>query len=153
MFIILVIDYQMGAKMRFYVIVLFSTFFFCSAAASAELFIVSNESVSTDALSRMEVEHIFLGKKRKWDDGNPIVCGMLEAHDVKDSFLQEYVKKSGSQFAMYWKKMMFTGKGIPPKSFGSEEDLIRFVETTNGAIGYLSKMPEQKKLKIIKILR
>jgi len=108
-----------------------------SAAAVAEPIVIVNENVAIQELSRADAAKVFLGKKKTWDNGDPIVAGTLEAGTVHDAFIQQVVKKSNAQFATYWKKLVFTGRGQAPKSFASEADLAAFVARTPGAIGYI----------------
>ena len=55
------------------------------------------------------------------------------------------------QFSIYWKRLIFTGKGTPPTSFASDEKVVAFVARTPGAIGYVSTKAELKDVKTIKI--
>ena len=38
----------------------------------------------------------------------------------------------------HWQRQIFSGKGVPPVEFSSEEDLLFFVSETPGAVGYVS---------------
>ena len=48
------------------------------------------------------------------------------------------IDRSVQRFVTYWRQMVFTGKGMPPKSFASESDLVDFVARTPGSVGYVS---------------
>jgi ABC-type phosphate transport system substrate-binding protein len=108
-----------------------------STAAFAEPIVIVNENVAIQDLSEADAAKIFLGKKKSWDSGGGIVAATLEGGAVHDAFIQQVVKKSNAQFATYWKKLVFTGRGQAPKSFASEADLAAFVARTPGAIGYI----------------
>jgi len=47
------------------------------------------------------------------------------------------VKKTQSQYTAYWAKLMFTGKGIPPKEIESEKELVMLVSKNPNLIGYV----------------
>jgi hypothetical protein len=49
--------------------------------------------------------------------------------------------------------MVFTGKGIPPKSFDTEAELVDFVKTTPGAVGYVSPRTDVTGVKILAVDR
>ena len=63
---------------------------------------------------------------------------MLKDGDVYNTFIKEVVKKTSSQFTTFWKRAIFTGKGTPPKDFGDDATLVKFVAETPGAIGFVS---------------
>ena len=44
---------------------------------------------------------------------------------------------SKSQFTAYWAKLMFTGKGVPPKVVENEADMIDLVAKNPSIIGYV----------------
>jgi len=46
-------------------------------------------------------------------------------------------KKSQSQFTAYWAKLMFTGKGVPPKVVDTEADMVALVAKNPSIIGYV----------------
>ena len=48
---------------------------------------------------------------------------------------------------------MFTGQGSMPKEFGSEADLLDYVEATPGAIGYVSRVNEKNSVKVLRVLQ
>ncbi|MCP3921838.1 MAG: hypothetical protein GY714_04555 [Desulfobacterales bacterium] len=120
------------------------TVFLILSLYTAQLFagditIIANKSVDVSKLSKKDVKKIFLGKKRKWDAGDKIIFVTLQKKsDSHKKFLKTYVKKNPSQFANFWKKLVFTGKGKMPKYFKSEEAMVKFVAKTKNAIGYVS---------------
>ncbi len=130
------------------VTMLFSTAVFVTKS-HAEVVVITNSTVGMDSMPKDELKKIFLGKKIKWSDDMRIKVTALKKGEVHKEFVKMYTKKSTSQFKNYWKNMIFTGKGMPPKQFETESELIDYVSTTDGAIGYIST---DKKTDDIKIL-
>ncbi len=93
----------------------------------------SDKELTGDALKK-----IYLGKKTSWSDGSKVIIATLKSGAVTDSFMSNKVGKNESQFKMVWKKLVFTGQGVMPKSFDDEKALIDFVAANKGAIGYVS---------------
>ena len=108
-----------------------------SAVYAGEIAIVGNKDLTVDSLSKKDLKSIFLGKKTQWDNGKKIIFVILKTGDVHESFLKQFIGKSVSQYANFWKKMVFTGKGKKPKSFQTEDELVAFVGNTSGAVGYI----------------
>lgn len=112
--------------------------------------IIVNPSLPESSLSRQEIGNIYLGKKTTWDNGGRISFAVLKG-DVHDRFLKSYVHKTVSQYNIFWKKQIFTGKGAPPPVFDSDKAMIEFVAKTPGAIGYVSADADVETVKKITV--
>lgn len=110
----------------------------CTPVLAQNVAVIVNSSVTESTLDQAALEKIFLGKRSHWADGGAIVPVTLAEGAVHDAFLETYIKKNASQFSAFWKQAVFTGKGTPPRSFKTEEELVRYVAATPGAVGYLS---------------
>lgn len=108
------------------------------AYALADILVIANSSVSETSLSKQDVQLIFLGKKKSWGSGQKIKPAILKGGDTHEAFVSTYVEKTASSFSSYWKHAILSGTGIPPKSFSSEEDLVKYVAGQEGGVGYIS---------------
>ena len=104
------------------------------AQAQDVVLVVSRQGEDT-SLSEQEIKDIYLGKKASWSDGTAIVLTVQEGA-LQGSFLSAFVGKTESQFSIFWKKQVFSGKGVEPKAFASQDELLKFVGSTKGAVGY-----------------
>ena len=95
--------------------------------------------------------NIFLGKKATWENGNKITFVTLKDGDTHKTFLRTYIRKTPEQFNYYWKRMLFTGKGVIPKSFESDQEVIEFVSRNKNTVGYLSNPTTAAGIKMISI--
>jgi len=107
-------------------------------AANDDLVIIANPGISETAIDNKDLQRIFLGKQTQWGDDTTIVPVMLKSGPLHEEFIERYVDRSVQRFVTYWRQMVFTGKGIPPKSFGSESEMVDFVARTPGSVGYVS---------------
>lgn len=98
--------------------------------------IVANGGPAT--ISSEDIKNIYLNKKKSFDNGTPIVLGVLKSGAAHEGFLATYVKKQPMQFNNFWKQQVFTGAGKMPKAFASENDMLNFISATPGAVGYVS---------------
>lgn len=99
--------------------------------------IVSKDSGAT--ASTDQIPRIFLGKLKNFDNGE--VATPIYAQDENPShkeFNSKVLKKSAGQLKAYWSKLLFSGKGSPPKEFSSDADVINEVIANKGTIGYIS---------------
>ena len=113
--------------------------------------VVVNNDVPDSSLNAESLQRIYLGKKTRWSGGKKIVPVMLKSGSVHEAFVEELLKKAVSKFNTYWKQAVFTGKGIPPKTFENEKDLLEYIAETPGAIGYISARTKVSGVKIILI--
>lgn len=128
-------------------------FLFFINAAFAGVIMVANTSEAE--MSASDVEKLFLGKTKKWSDGTNVDITTLKSGGAHEEFLTTYVKKQPMQFDNYWKQLVFTGQGKMPKSFGSEEEMLNYISSKKGAVGYVSdakagSLPENVKQITIK---
>jgi len=121
------------------------------AQALAELVIVANPEVSADHLQQAELERIYLGKISRWHDGSTVVPAMLKAGPAHEEFVEDYVARPLHRFVTYWRQMVFTGKGVPPRSFDDEAALLDFVAATPGAVGYVRPGADTGAVKVLKV--
>jgi ABC-type phosphate transport system substrate-binding protein len=121
------------------------------APAFSETIVIVNNGVAATALDADTLQKIYLGKTTQWDNGDKISAVTLNEGPVHDGFLNNIIKKSSSQFLTYWKQMIFTGKGTPPKSVPSETEVVGFVSSTPGGIGYIDSATPHDGVKAIPV--
>jgi len=109
--------------------------FVFTSAFAGEIMVANS---STTEMAAGDVVKLFLGKTKKWEDGTNVVITTLKSGDVHEAFLTTYVKKQPMQFDNYWKQLVFTGRGKMPKSFASEDEMLGFISSNKGAVGYVS---------------
>ena len=107
-------------------------------SVQAGVVVVVYPDVPVETVGDQTLERIFLGKKTRWNDDLDVVPVMLKDGPVHDEFVEEHLDRSVSRFVTYWKQALFTGRGVPPRSFATEDELIFFVSRTPGAVGYVS---------------
>lgn len=121
-------------------ILLFLLVVFSLAASvdAQDIKLIANPDVKTDSLSSSDVKDIFMGKKNRWDDGSKITFFTSKEVGTHEAFLKSYVGKSSTQYRKFWRNKVFAGKGMSPKSSGSDQEMVKLVAGTGGAIGYVS---------------
>lgn len=140
--------------MKRIVVYMFATIMMLSFAAFADVIVIANRDVPEDTLSQKDVQEIFLGKKVQWSDHSRVHCAVVGDDQVHGKFLKLYVKLSKMDWKIYWKRMVFTGRGLPPETRASEAELIEYISRTKGSVGYISSegMPEKSENNTVKII-
>lgn len=120
------------------------------AAFAEDVVIICNKSVAINSISKDDMERIYLGKKNLWDGGGKIEPVILQ-NELADSFLTTYVGKNATTFGNYWKKMLFSGKGNGPKQFTKPKEVVDYVASTQGAIGFVPAGTNSDAVKILPV--
>jgi ABC-type phosphate transport system substrate-binding protein len=122
-----------------------------SNAAIAELVVVVHPSNQAE-LDAKTIQRIFLGKEKTFDNGNAISpINLAPENALRAQFDQDLVGRSSSQVSAYWSKLVFTGKGVPPKEVASEAEVIAEVSSNTNAIAYISKASATNSVRVISL--
>ena len=125
-------------------IMLFSSYTF------AEVSVIVN-SGNGATISDDDVSRIFLGKIKAFSTGDTITIVNLKYNNAtRNEFEEKVLNKKASQVKAYWSKLMFSGKGKPPKELANDKAILAFVATNPGAIGYVAKASVDGSVKVIK---
>ncbi|QJR11169.1 hypothetical protein DSM104443_02241 [Usitatibacter rugosus] len=109
-------------------------------SASAEVVAVVSAKAPLAPLSRNQVVDIFLGKASRYPDGTLAVpIDLAEGSTARDEFYSHLAGKSPAQVTAHWSRMIFTGRGQPPREVATGAELKRRLAATPGAIGYLDR--------------
>ena len=110
------------------------------AQAQAPYAIVVSASNPITSLSREQASKLFLKKTPTWADGREVVpVDLPEGSAVREAFTKSVLHKSVSAVKSYWQQQIFSGRDIPPPEKQTENDVVAFVRSNPGAIGYVSK--------------
>ncbi|TMA32562.1 MAG: phosphate ABC transporter substrate-binding protein [Deltaproteobacteria bacterium] len=91
----------------------------------------------TAALDIEDVAHIFLRKRRFWEDGAPIVALNREPGTAaRAAFSRRVLRADPAQLEEYWNHKYFDGV-FPPTVLSSCTAVKRYVATDRNAIGYI----------------
>jgi ABC-type phosphate transport system substrate-binding protein len=108
-----------------------------SAVSFAEIEVIVHPS-NTTALDKNSIQRIYLGKTRAFPGGGEAVpISLNEGSGAEDEFIQNVLGKSAKQLKAYWAKMVFTGKGTPPRQISSAEEMVKLITANPNLIGFV----------------
>jgi ABC-type phosphate transport system substrate-binding protein len=109
-------------------------------SAMAEVVVVVSARNAVTALSRNQVADIFLGKTRRFPNGDPALpVDQAEGSKAREEFYLAVADKSPAQIKAYWSKIIFTGRGQPPAAVSNEAELKKRIAANPAAIGYIDR--------------
>jgi ABC-type phosphate transport system substrate-binding protein len=125
-----------------------------SSVAMAEVVPVVSTKSTVNGLSSNQVLDIFLGKAHRFPNGDPAVpIDQAEGSDIRDAFYMQFASKSASQVKAYWSKIIFTGKGQPPKEVSPSERVKKVVADNPHLIGYIDRSEVDANVKVVLLSR
>lgn len=89
--------------------------------ASDELVVVINQASPVQQLSHAAVSALYLGNLGTHEANHNLKPLDLQDGDVRDAFYEQLLGRSRSQMRAYWSRMVFTGKGKPPRAYTADE--------------------------------
>lgn len=120
-----------------------------ASVAQAEIAVVVHPS-NAASLDASSLSRIFLGKMKSFPGGSQAVpVNQSEGSSATSEFNSKVLKKSGSQLKAYWSKLVFTGKGTPPKAIGSDAEVISLVSSNPNLIGYVDASAVTGDVKVV----
>ncbi len=109
-------------------------------AASADLVVAVNAKSGVEKLSRDEVINIFLGRYRQLPSG---ITALPIDHPATQAeraiFYKQLVGKELAEINAYWSRLVFSGKTTPPRQAASSQEVLDWLSTHKGAIGYIER--------------
>jgi len=115
----------------------------------AEIAVIVHPS-NNAAIEKVTVSRIFLGKLKSFPGGAQAVpITQKEGSAISNEFNKKVLKKSSSQLKAYWSKLVFTGKGTPPRSLNSDEDVLSLISSNPNLIGYVDVTNVTSKVKVV----
>ena len=114
----------------------------------AQIVIVVASGSPIDSIKKREVERLFLAKSKRLPNGEKAIIVEPKEVTLKSYFYKKVLRKSEVQMRSYWAKMVFTGKGSPPKQV-KIEDVEAYLVSHPNAIAYLNSTDVSSALKII----
>ena len=122
----------------------------CTGAGAADVVAVVSAKSRVTALNSDQVADIFLGKTNRFPDGTLAVpVDLPEESPAREKFYAEYAGKSPAQVKAHWSKIIFTGRGQPPKQMGSGAEAKKFVADNPNAIAYIDSKLVDNSLRVL----
>ena len=107
-----------------------------------EFRVIVHASNPVDALPQDDVAKMFRRQEKAWKewDGGPRVEPVDQkwSAPVRVSFTQRVHGSSPREIRTYWHRQIFSAREAPPLQRDTDEEVIDFVASTPGGIGYVT---------------
>jgi ABC-type phosphate transport system substrate-binding protein len=121
--------------------------------AHAELAIIAHRDNAMMGISRDQLKRIYLGKSRSFPDGRSAkAVDQAVDSQARDQFNRKVLQMTESKRKSYWSRLVFTGKGKPPKSLNGDTAVLEWVANHPDGLGYITGSKVSKRVKVLLIL-
>jgi ABC-type phosphate transport system substrate-binding protein len=101
---------------------------------------ISSRDVSGTAIPKQVLTDVFLRKVTRWGNGQPIrPVDLSLTSPVRGSFSSEVLGIAPGAVASFWMKRIASGEAVPPPAKRTDGEVIEFVATHTGAVGYVAE--------------
>ena len=121
----------------------------CVGQVQAEISVIVNPA-NANAVAADDLSRLFLGRSSNFADGSKATpLNLSEGHAGRDEFDSKVLNRSSAQLKAYWSKLVFTGKGTPPKELTDDAAVKAAVAADASAIGYISSASVDGSVKVV----
>lgn len=120
-----------------------------ASLATAEVVVIVNAASPITSASADDIAQVFLGKSTELGGNEVVAVDQSEGNASRSVFYTKVVQKEPSQLTAYWSRLIFTGKGAPPKQVGGDADVAEAVLDDESALGYVDSTAIIEGVKVI----
>jgi ABC-type phosphate transport system substrate-binding protein len=119
-----------------------------AAPAGAETVVIVNPKNMVTHMQVAQAAQYFLGKSTLL---TPV--DLSESSPLRSDFYMKIAGKDQDQVKAIWSKIVFTGKGFPPKEYNTSAEVKKAIAADPVAIGYIDRAAVDNTVKVILILQ
>jgi ABC-type phosphate transport system substrate-binding protein len=123
-------------KTTFKVVSLAASLLFAQAHAG-EIVVIGNSNVPK--MDSVTIQKVYTGKVISVSGINITPVGIKTGTATRNTFLQGFLNQDEEKYTAYWTVRRYIGKGAPPAELASDADVIKYVQSTPGAVGYIDE--------------
>ena len=130
--------------------IIWLTFSLGIGVAQADVVAVVSAKNPNTSLSKNQVADIFLGKAARFPNGSLAVpVDQTEGTALRDEFYLKLTGKSAAQLKAHWSKIIFTGRGQPPKVVANSAEIIKLLAQNTNGIGYIEQNMVDSSVRVV----
>ena len=125
-----------------------------ASAGAAELVVIVSAKSPVTSLRADQVADIFLAQTGRFPGGEDAVALDQPAGTaLRDEFYSKVAAKSPALVKAYWTKMIFTGRGQPPREAPTSAAVRKMVADNASMIAYIDRSALDASVKVVLVPR
>lgn len=142
----------LNTKIWSFIKIVITAILFLLPSISTATDIITSKKISSNNLTKERLSSIYLGRMRNWPDGQAIKVVMFSHFDSKQrKFCREVLSLSPRYVRQAWNQLTYSGFSNGPIIVSSEEEMIKMVSRTPGAIGYIDTTSSKEGIYVINV--
>jgi ABC-type phosphate transport system substrate-binding protein len=123
-------------------------------AGAADLVVIVSAKSPVASLRADQVADIFLAQTGRFPDGQEAVAlDQPAGTPLRDEFYSKVAAKSPALVKAYWTKMIFTGRGQPPREAPNNAAVRKMVADNPSLIAYVDRSALDASVKVVLVPR
>jgi ABC-type phosphate transport system substrate-binding protein len=115
-------------------------------------YVIVNASRSVDSLDRSFLTDVFLKRITHWpDDGVIQPVDLRQDSPARQRFSRDVLSRSVNGVKSYWQQRIFSGRDVPPPELPTDDEVVKYVVSNPGSIGYVSENSNAHGVKAITV--
>jgi ABC-type phosphate transport system substrate-binding protein len=132
-------------------ILLFTILLGVAQCALSQVVLIANSSVPDASLTESQLIDICLLSTRTWSNGQSIELMFPRGNGNEEKEFYALIHRSPLEMRKVWLRAQLSGQARPPVIVSSQEELVRRIESTPGAFGFVNRDRVRGNVKIIRL--
>lgn len=121
-----------------------------SGSANAEVVVIVSAKSQVVSLNINQVANIFLGRSSRYPSGGEAIpIDQPEDSPLRQEFYAKTARMSPSMLKEHWSKLVFTGRGQPPREAASSDAVKKMVAENPKLLGYIDRSAVDAGVRIV----
>jgi ABC-type phosphate transport system substrate-binding protein len=121
-------------------------------AEPAAFRVIINAANPAARLDKQFVADAFLKKRTRWGDDRAIQpVDLGQKTSARGAFSRAILGRDVVSVRRYWAQRVFSGRGVPPPELANDSEVVKFVATHGGAIGYVAAGAALADVKVVEV--
>ena len=122
--------------------------------AQSHIVVITNKDVQEKSITLGALRSIFGMRLRSWSGGKPVrVFVFSDYYPVHIEFSKKVLGVFPHQLRSSWDRLVFSGTGQAPTQVKNEEEMLKHIANTPGAIGYITRSHEHGQVKELPVIK
>ena len=118
-----------------------------SSAYAADIVVIGNSNLPKMDLAT--IQKVYTGKFISVSGISVTPVSIKPGNALRNRFLQQFLNQDEEKYTAYWTVRRYIGKGAPPAELPSAADVISYVQSTPGALGYIEESELKQGMNVI----
>ncbi len=120
-----------------------------ATGAASQVAVIAHKEAPLDTLSKTQLLDFYSCEIKFWNKELPVVVIDLKPQTEAKAAFYKFLGMTASRMKSLWLKRMLMGEGEPPAATKSEEEMLKKVAATPGALGFVSQNQNNKQVKTL----